>query len=82
MVRICSIDLIYDLRAGLVPDDDDDQLMFETQPLDEVSEPTAPRRRRRRLVVDRVTEIPHDQLRAQVNDTSALVNRVMCFLTN
>ncbi|KAI8139153.1 Rec8 like protein-domain-containing protein [Fennellomyces sp. T-0311] len=63
------------MHSGLIADDDDDQLMFETQPLDEVSEPVAPRRRRRRLVVDRVTEIPHDQLRAQVSDTSSLVNR-------
>ncbi|KAI9490288.1 Rec8 like protein-domain-containing protein [Zychaea mexicana] len=66
------------MQSGLVLDDDDDQLMFETQPLDTPAESVAqqPRRqRRRRLVVDRVTEIPHDQLRANVTDTSHLINR-------
>ena len=60
----------------MVPDDDDSQvMMFDTQNMD-TAEPAQPRRRRRRLVMDRVTEIPHEQLRTNIADTSSLVNRV------
>ncbi|KAI9247469.1 Rec8 like protein-domain-containing protein [Phascolomyces articulosus] len=62
------------MHSGLVPDDEDDQLMFETQPM-EVPEAVQPRRRRRRLIVDLDTEIPHEQLRANLADTSTLINR-------
>ncbi|KAI7847166.1 Rec8 like protein-domain-containing protein [Circinella umbellata] len=70
------------MHSGLVPDDDDSQvMMFDTENMD-TAEPTQPRRRRRRLVMDRVTEIPHEQLRTNISNTSSLINRNANILQN
>ncbi|KAI9319462.1 Rec8 like protein-domain-containing protein [Dichotomocladium elegans] len=65
-----SPDMVSSLnQSGLMRDED--FAMFDTAQLEAVQ---PPRRRRRRLVVDLVTEIPHDQLRQNVQDTSSIVD--------
>ncbi|KAG0169467.1 sister chromatid cohesion protein 1 [Apophysomyces sp. BC1034] len=47
-----------------------------TRDLDAEAAMTAsPVRRRRRLVVDKVTEIPHEEIRQRMNDTSTIVDK-------
>lgn len=48
-------------------------MLFEETQLQDAP---APVRRRRRLIIDTVTEIPHEECRRMFNDTSAIVNRV------
>lgn len=55
------------LDVGIV---EDSQLAFDISP-----EPTV--RRRKRLVVDKITEIPTDDLRRYTNDASAIVSKVI-----
>ncbi|KAI7881451.1 hypothetical protein K492DRAFT_186895 [Lichtheimia hyalospora FSU 10163] len=61
------------IQSGLIRDDDD-MAMFDAPEMNDTVD-TQPPRRRRRLVVDRVTEIPHEQLRKYAKDASAIVDR-------
>lgn len=67
------------IQSGLIRDDDD-MAMFDAPEMNESTETQQPRRRRRRLVVDRVTEIPHEQLRKYATDASTIVDRVSVYI--
>jgi hypothetical protein len=58
------------MQVGIV---EDSQNMFDMQDVT-AAEPTA--RRRKRLVVDKVTEIPMEDLHRLINDTSSLITKV------
>ncbi|KAI8988965.1 Rec8 like protein-domain-containing protein [Pilobolus umbonatus] len=58
------------MHAGLMPVDDSEQLLFDTEPVN-----TTTVRKRKILVVDKVTEIPNEELRRYMDDTSSIVNK-------
>ncbi|CEJ00030.1 Putative Sister chromatid cohesion complex Cohesin, subunit RAD21/SCC1 [Rhizopus microsporus] len=69
-VAEASLDTL--MQVGIMPVDE--QMVFDTEI---VQEPAT--RKRKRLVVDKVTEIPQEDLRRYTSDTSSIVNRDLHF---
>lgn len=62
------------LFAALVPDTQaiGDDLLFDVET--PAAQANTPQVHRRRLIIDKVTELPHDKIRDQINDTSDIVS--------
>ncbi|CAO3591147.1 unnamed protein product [Absidia cylindrospora] len=63
------------MQAGIVPVSQDDEIIFGMDEEDTSVQQNRPARRRRRLVVDKVTEIPNEELKRYMIDTSAIVDK-------
>ncbi|GAB5591091.1 sister chromatid cohesion protein 1 [Umbelopsis nana] len=59
-------------NSALIPDTQaiGDDLLFD---MDTPAHANTPQIHRRRLIIDKVTELPHDKIRDQINDTSDIV---------
>lgn len=64
--------LFLSLIVALIPDTQaiGDDLLFD---MDTPAQANTPQIHRRRLIIDKVTELPHDKIRDQINDTSDIV---------
>ncbi|CAO3642609.1 unnamed protein product [Cunninghamella blakesleeana] len=63
------------METGIVPVSEPDHIVFGMTDDSLIEQQQPETRRRRRLVVDRVTEIPFDELKQYINDTSAIINK-------
>ncbi|KAG2179948.1 hypothetical protein INT43_003735 [Umbelopsis isabellina] len=69
-----DMSMMTENNSALVPDTQaiGDDLLFDVET--PAAQANTPQVHRRRLIIDKVTELPHDKIRDQINDTSDIVS--------